>query len=136
MKTFKTRQQLYLPDDLVETLGQLARKPGSSKTAIMTEALRFWIEHRGRAAIDEQLSGRLDRLSRGQEHILDRVNTLADALGLSVLHQLTLVAHQPPFDAEAQRLGRLRYEAFIERVGRMRAGRASARPLGDSNDGV
>ena len=31
MRTFKTRHQFYLPDDLSEKLEDLAAKPGSSK---------------------------------------------------------------------------------------------------------
>ena len=40
MHTAKIRHQLYLPDDLSRALDDLAARPGSSKTAIMTDALR------------------------------------------------------------------------------------------------
>ena len=47
VKTFKTRHQFYLPDDLSEKLEALAAEPGSSKTAILTDAFRMWLERRG-----------------------------------------------------------------------------------------
>lgn len=39
MKTRKIRHQFYLPDDLSARLDAMAAEPGSSKTAILTEAL-------------------------------------------------------------------------------------------------
>ena len=42
----------------------------------------------------------------------------AEALGTFVQHQLTLLAHQPPFDQETGQLGLKRYRAFVEMVGR------------------
>jgi hypothetical protein len=35
-----------------------------------------------------------------------------------VQHQLTLVAHQPPFEPQTGQLGLQRYRAFVETVGR------------------
>jgi hypothetical protein len=53
--------------------------------------------------------------------IEEKVDTLAEALATFVQHQLTLVAHQPPFDRETALLGRKRFEAFVDLVGRRRA---------------
>ena len=121
MKTFKTRHQFYLPDDLSETLDRLSRKPGSSKTAILTEAFRDWLERRGGPDVDKQFGQRLERLSREHGRIQERIDILAEALGLFIQHQLTIVAHQPPFDAEARALGQERYRAFVELIGRRMA---------------
>jgi len=67
VKTFKTRHQFYLPDDLSEKLEALANEPGSSKTAILTDAFRVWLERRGATELDERFGLRLDRLSRADE---------------------------------------------------------------------
>jgi len=118
MKTFKTRHQFYLPDDLSAQLESLAAEPGSSKTAILTEALRGWIERRGASELDERFGVRLDRLSKADERLDRKLDFVAEALGTFVQHQLTLVAHQPPFDTETGQLGLRRYRAFVEMVGR------------------
>lgn len=39
MQTRKTRHQFYLPDELSARLDAMAAQPGSSKTAILTDAL-------------------------------------------------------------------------------------------------
>jgi hypothetical protein len=118
VKTFKTRHQFYLPDALSEKLEALAAEPGSSKTAIMTDAFRAWLERRGATELDERFGVRLDRLSRADEQLSRKLDFVAEALGTFVQHQLTLVAHQPPFDTETGQLGLQRYRAFVETVGR------------------
>lgn len=118
MKTFKTRHQFYLPDDLSEKLEALAGAPGSSKTAIMTDAFRVWLGRRGATELDDRFAMRLDRLTKADEQIGRKLDFVAEALGTFVQHQLTLVAHQPPFDTETGQLGLQRYRAFIEMVGR------------------
>jgi predicted transcriptional regulator len=118
MKTFKTRHQFYLPDDLSEKLEALAAEPGSSKTAILTDAFRAWLERRGATELDEKFGVRLDRLSRADEQLGRKLDFVAEALGTFVQHQLTLVAHQPPFEPETGQLGLQRYRAFVEMVGR------------------
>jgi hypothetical protein len=118
MKTLKTRHQFYLPDDLSERLQNLAAQPGSSKTAILTDAFRAWLEHRAGNELDERFGVRLNRLSRSQELLEQKLDFLAETIGTFVQHQLTLVAHQPPFEPETGQLGLQRYQAFVEAVGR------------------
>lgn len=118
MKTFKTRHQFYLPDDLSEKLEALATEPGSSKTAILTDAFHTWLKRRAGNELDEQFGVRLDRFSTAHERLEQKLDFLAEALGTFVQHQLTLVAHQPSFEAETAQLGLQRYRAFVEAVGR------------------
>lgn len=118
MKTFKRRHQFYLPDELSEKLEALAAEPGSSKTAILTDAFRAWLDRRGATELDERFGVRLDRLSKADERIARKLDFVAEALGTFVQHQLTLVAHQPPFEPETGQLGLQRYRAFVEMVGR------------------
>jgi hypothetical protein len=128
VKTFKMRHQFYLPDDLSEKLKVLAGEPGSSKTAIMTDAFRTWLDRRGATELDDRFGVRLDRLSRADEQLSRKLDFVAEALGTFVQHQLTLVAHQPPFDTETGQLGRKRYQAFVDMVGR-RLARADESPI-------
>jgi hypothetical protein len=118
MKTIKERHQFYLPDDLSEKLEAMAKEPGSSKTAILTDALRAWFERRAANELDERFGLRLDRINQANERLERKVEFVAEALGTFVQHQLTLLAHQPPFDQETGQLGLKRYRAFVEMVGR------------------
>jgi hypothetical protein len=118
MKTFKERHQFYLPDDLSEKLQAMAKEPGSSKTAILTDALQAWFERRAANELDERFGIRLDRISQANERVERKIDFIAEALGTFVQHQLTLLAHQPPFDRETGQLGLKRYRAFVEMVGR------------------
>jgi predicted transcriptional regulator len=118
VKTSKTRHQFYLPDDLSEMLERLSTAPGSSKTAVLTDAFRAWIDRRAANEFDDRFALRLDRLSREHQNIQRRLDILAEALGLFIQHQLTLVASQPPFDNETARLGLERYRSFVELTAR------------------
>jgi predicted transcriptional regulator len=69
MKTFKERHQFYLPDDLSEKLEAMAKEPGSSKTAILTDALRTWFERRAANELDVRFGIRLDRISQANERL-------------------------------------------------------------------
>ena len=118
MQTSKIRHQFYLPDDLSRMLEQLATKPGASKTQILTEALRAWLERKAGHELDERFGPRLDRQQRIAQRSETTLNAMAEMLDLFVAHQLTLTAHQPPFDEETGRLGRQRYRLFIDQVAR------------------
>jgi len=137
MYTAKIRHQLYLPDDLSRALDDLAAKPGSSKTAIMTDALRAWFERKASAEIDDRFGPRLDRQQRIAQRSEATLNAVAEMLDLFVQHQLTLTAHQPPFDEATGQLGRQRYQRFVEQVARRLARNGGVPRLGavvmDSN---
>ena len=118
MKTFKTRHQFYLPEALSAKLDALTAAPGASKTAILTDALTAWLERRAGHELDQRFGPRLDRISRTDERLERKVDALTEMLGIFVQHQLTLVAHQPPFDPETAQLGLTRYRRFLELVER------------------
>ena len=118
MKTLKTRHQFYLPDDLSKKLDELASRPGASKSAVLTEALRAWLDRKAGNELDQRFGPRLDRQQRTSQRIETTLNIVAEVLDLFVQHQLTIVAHQPPFDQETGQLGLKRYRAFLDQVGR------------------
>ena len=122
MNTQKIRHQFYLPDDLSETLEALAAKPGASKTTILTDALRAWIDRKAVNELDERFAPRLDRHQRLLQRLETTLNVSTEVLDLFVQHQLMIVAHQPPFDEETAQLGAKRYRAFMDQVGRRLAG--------------
>lgn len=126
MKTFKTRHQFYLPDDLSERLETLAGKPGASKTTILTDALRAWLDRKAGDELDQRFGPRLDRQTKASNRMETRLDHVAEVLNLFVAHQLMLVAHQPPFDEATGRLGQSRYEQFMGQVARRLRARKDA----------
>lgn len=118
MTTRKQRHHVYLPDDLSAALDALGRGPGTSKSAVVAAALQAWLDRRAASALDDRFAIRLDRLSRGQDSLGQKLDFITEALGTFVQHQLTLVAHQPAFTPEAASLGQQRYRLFVDAVGR------------------
>lgn len=116
MATLKTRHQFYLPDDLSKRLDRLTAKPGVTKTAILTEALRAWLDREATREIDARFGPRLDRQGRATEQIARDVNIVMEMLGVFVQNELALTAHQPRLDEETRRIGRRRYEGFLDLV--------------------
>jgi hypothetical protein len=129
----KPRHHLYLDDDLTAQLEALAAKPGSSKSAIVGDALRAWLARRGAREIDDTLRIRLDRFSAQLNRIERDNQVLLETLALFVRYQLTVTAPLPEPDQAARAVGRDRFQAFIERVGRQIAG--GARTLSPKREG-
>lgn len=119
----KPRHHLYLDDELTERLEALAAKPGSSKSAIVSDALRAFIARRGANELDDRLKVRLDRVSRQLNRIERDQQILLESLALFVRYYLTVTAPLPEADQEAARaLGQERFQTFIDQVGRRIAG--------------
>ena len=118
MKTRKVRRQFHVPDDLSERLEKYASQPGSSRTTTFTDALQHWLERRAGNELEEKFGTRLDRFSRAQERMDQKIRFVTEALGIFIQHQLTLVAHHPPFDDETARLGLERHRPLLDLAGR------------------
>lgn len=114
----KKQHCFIFPNDLSEKLDALTARPGTSKTAIVTDALRAWFDRRGASELDDRFAFRLDRLSRADARNGQKLDLIAEALGTFIHHQLTLTAHQPQFEPETRHLGLQRYRAFVDLVGR------------------
>jgi hypothetical protein len=54
----KRRHEVYIEEDLSERLATMAAKPSSSKTAIMTDALRAYFDQRASTELDERFRAR------------------------------------------------------------------------------
>jgi hypothetical protein len=139
MKTFKTRHQFYLPDDLSKKLEVMAGKPGTSKTAILTDALNAWFERQGADEMDKRFGRRLDRQSRATERCERKIDALTELVGVFVRHQLSSTAHQPEISPEANLLGSQRFNKLLDFVEQrlVRSGtaaRLAMRPTIDGDD--
>ena len=122
----KPRHHLYLDDELTERLEALAAKPGTSKSAIVADALRAYLARRGAKELDDMLKVRLDKLS-GQLGRLERdLQIVMESLGLFIRYQFMVIAPLPEADqAAARALAQDRFQAFIDQVGRRVAGSRS-----------
>lgn len=117
----KPRHHLYLDDELTAQLDTLASKPGTTKSAIVADALRQYLSRRGAQAIDEALRIRLDRQARQLERIERDIQVLLESLALYVRYQLTVTAPLPEPDRAAHAIGKERFQKFIDQVGRQMA---------------
>lgn len=115
----KPRHHLYLDDELTEQLEALAAKPGSSKSAIVADALRAYLARRAARELDDLLKVRLDRIGSQLNRIERDQQIVLESLALFIRYQLTVTAPLPEADqAAARALGQERFQAFIDQVGR------------------
>ena len=122
MKRNKVRHQLFLDADISEKLEALAAKPGASKSAILADAIIAWLNRRGSHELDERFGLRLNRISAQLNRIERDGQVLLETLALFVRYQLTVTAPLPEPDQAARAVGRDRFEAFVDQVGRQIAG--------------
>ena len=117
----KPRHHLYLDDELTEQLEALAANPGSSKSAIVSDALKAYLARRGSKELDDILKVRLDRFGAQLNRIERDQQVVLESLALFVRYQLTVTAPLPEPDQAARAVGQDRFKAFIDQVGRQLA---------------
>ncbi|MDE2166243.1 MAG: CopG family transcriptional regulator [Alphaproteobacteria bacterium] len=130
----KPRHHLYLDDELTAKLDALASKPGTSKSAIVADALRAYLARRGAKELDDLLKVRLDRVTTQLGRMERDIQILLETLALFVRYEFTVTAPLPDSEqAAARAVAQDRYQAFIEQVGRRIAGgRTIGRELGNA----
>lgn len=132
----KPRHHLYLDEDLTAQLERLGSKPGTSKSAIVSDALRDYLNRRARHEVDDLLKVRLDRISTQLGRIERDSLVLLETLSLFVRYQLTVTAPLPEADKAAQAVGRERFRRFVDQVGRqLAAGRSIGSTPSDNGGG-
>lgn len=129
----KPRHHLYLDEELTARLNMLGSKPGTSKSAIIADALRDYLNRRATREVDDLLKARLDRISTQLGRIERDGRVLLETLSLFVRYQLTVTAPLPEADKAAQAVGRERFRRFVDQVGRQLA---SSRTISASDDGA
>lgn len=119
----KPRHHLYLDDELTRRLEALAAKPGGCKSAIVSDALRAFLDREGARELDDLLGVRLDRVGRQLGRLERDVGIVMESLALFVRYQFAVIPPLSDLDQPAARaLARDRYHAFIQQVGRRIAG--------------
>lgn len=119
----KPRQNLYLDADLCEELERLAKKPGTSKSAIVADALKAHLERRGAKELDDKFRQRLDRMSHQLARIERNQRVLIETVATYIRFHFSVLPPLPESEqAAARALANERFQAFIEQVGRRVAG--------------
>jgi len=114
----KKRHEFYLEDEVSERLAAMAARPGASKTAIMTDALKAYFDRRGASDLDERFKARLDKLSVQLARIERDQQIVAETLALLARFQFMVAAPLSDSDGAARALAQERFKAFIEQVSR------------------
>jgi hypothetical protein len=126
----KPRQNLYLEPKLSEELDRLAKKPGSSKSAIVADALRAHLAHGGAKPVDEAFRLRLDKITTQLGRLERNQRVLIETLAAYVRFHFSVLPPVPEQQqAAARALAQERFQAFIEQVGRRVSGRGVADEL-------
>ncbi|NCC22017.1 MAG: CopG family transcriptional regulator [Alphaproteobacteria bacterium] len=123
MNNRKIRHQFLLDRGTSARLNALAQGPGATKTDIIAEAIRAFLERGSDPEISQVIAPRLDRISRDVDAvrqelgILQReVETVREALAGLVHFSLVLHAKLPPFDMDQQAIGYKRFINFSTKV--------------------
>ena len=114
----KPRHHLYLDDELSAQLDALASVPGSTKSAIVSDALRQYLRHRATSGADDAVRTRLDRLSSQQDRMQNDLAVVIETLVVFANRYFQLTAHLPEPDAAAKAKAREKMSSFIAAVGR------------------
>jgi hypothetical protein len=112
----KPRHHLYLDDELTAELEHLASKPGASKSAIVTAALRQYIRRGAADERDEAIRQRFDRLSRQVAKLTSDMELVLNTQSQHVWLNLLLTANVPSPDETGRRTALQRYDKFTESV--------------------
>ncbi len=122
----KPRHHLYLDDELTAELEHLASKPGASKSAIVTAALRQYIRSGGADERDDAIRQRFDRLSRQVTKLSSDMELVLNSQSQHVWVNLLLTANVPSPDETGRRIAAQRYDKFIESVATLIAKRRTS----------
>ena len=115
----KPRHHVYLDDELTERLDALAAKPGSSKSAIVADALKSYLGRRAARELDDLLKVRLDRFGNQLSRIERDQQVVMESLALFIRYQFMVTAPVPEAElASARAAAQERFQAFIDQVGR------------------
>lgn len=117
MRAPKIRHQLFLPLELSDRLEALAARPGSSKSAILSEALAASLNRRAAGELEDLFGRRLDRLTLALGRIERDGHVLLESLALFIRYELMINPPLADHDLAGRAVGRDRFAAFVDRVG-------------------
>ena len=125
----KDRVELHLDRDLNEWLSRVAERPGSSKSMIVGDALRAFLERGAATEIEKRVNQRLRQLTTLMVRIDRNLDLLLEVEGMFIHHQFSVIPPVAAADLAAARAqARDRFANFIEQVAvRMKQGKSLLR---------
>lgn len=115
----RTRLNIFLERDHARRLDELAAMKGLSKSSIIAAALSSFLSPDSGDQREAAIARRLDRLSRQYDKLERDQNILIETVALYVRYFLTVSTPVPEAHQDAARAqGRVRFEQFIEQLGR------------------
>src|SRR5271154_7031052 len=115
----RTKHTFRLPPDLAGRLADYAAQKRVPQALVVETALASFLSPGGADRLEAALARRLDRMTRQIERLERHVTISNEALAVFVRFWLTSTPPLPDAAlAAAQTKGRVRYEGFIESLGR------------------
>ena len=115
----RARLNIFIETDHARRLEELAALKGLSKSSIIAAALASFLSPDAADRREAAFAKRLDRLSNQFDKLERDQNILIETLALYIRYFLTVSAPVPEAQQEAARAqGRLRFQQFIEQLGR------------------
>ena len=110
---------LYLDPKLGSELESLGKKPGTTMTQIVSDALRAHLDGNGAEPVEQRFKQRLDRIGVQLNRIERDERVILESLALFIRYQLTISNPLPESQLAAlQAQGNKRFQTFIDEVGR------------------
>ena len=116
MKTFKTRHQLFLTEQLSRRLDMIAKNTGRARSEILVEALQAWFDRREAPSASEALLARMTRIERNTAPLRHSVELLWEGVSRLIKHQLVVTASLPPIGEEARAIGAKLHAQFVNEM--------------------
>jgi hypothetical protein len=124
-RTYKTRHQLFLPEDMSRRLAHLASASGRARSEILVEALDAWFARRQAPKTDEAIGTRLTRIERNLDWLRRNEGLVWEIMARLVRHQLIASAQMPP-SKEAQAVGSKLFSELIDEIAERISGKEPA----------
>ena len=113
----KPKIGVYLTTDVARLLKLAVKRTGATKSDIVNEALVRLLDPPPRTDPRDDVLRRLDRMAKGIRRIHRDVEIVAETLALHIRQFLMITPPVPKVDQDAaMKLGRERYEVFIEQI--------------------
>ena len=132
MNSTKIRHEFLLEANLSAKLNALSKNPSTTKTDIIVQAIKAFLERGTESEFVQRTSKRFDTLTRDLEDIHrnleaaqhDReqmrfdVTVIRESLVQFIRFNIMLNAKLPPPDKDTQAIGQERFLRFVDQVGR------------------
>jgi predicted transcriptional regulator len=131
----KTRHQLVLSDEMSRRLTAMAKSQKRSRSDLLAEMIEAYMNRRSASPTEDDLSVKLDRLSRMVGRTNNECIVISHSLYRFIRHQLIYAAALPPPPEDAKALGEKRFQVFLDSVAQMLAKGTDGEPSGEGKAG-